>query len=78
MVMSYRFPERLSLAGKWCVLAVSPCQLSAISHDDLDKLTVSHAHLTRRLWLSTVIDGAVHRSGSPKWAGETHIAGRLT
>lgn len=43
------------------VLALSPCRVAAASHSDLTAVTEHHPHLARLLWLSTVIDGAIHR-----------------
>jgi CRP-like cAMP-binding protein len=43
------------------VLAISPCQLSAVPHDALQKITNENPHLTRLLWLSTLIDATIHR-----------------
>lgn len=43
------------------VLALSECKIAAAAHRDLAVVTGTNAHLTRLLWLSTVIDGAIHR-----------------
>jgi len=43
------------------VSAITPCTLSTVPHDALAAIIEEHPHLTRVLWLSTVIDGAVHR-----------------
>ncbi len=43
------------------VVALSPCRVAAASHRDLTEVTQTSPHLTRMLWLSTVIDGAIHR-----------------
>ena len=51
------------------VLALTACRLSAVPHDNLDRITREHPHLTRILWLSTVIDGAVHREWLVQMAG---------
>ncbi|WP_159952418.1 Crp/Fnr family transcriptional regulator [Rhizobium sp. 18065] len=43
------------------VIALSPCKVAAAEHKDLKQVTETCPHLTRMLWLSTVIDGAIHR-----------------
>jgi CRP-like cAMP-binding protein len=44
------------------VVALTPCRLAAVRHSDLERITEDFPHLTRLLWLSTVIDGAIHRA----------------
>ena len=43
------------------VVALSPCKVATAAHRDLVSVTRTHPHLSRLLWLSTVIDGAIHR-----------------
>lgn len=43
------------------VIALSKCKVATASHKDLATVTETRPHLTRMLWLSTVIDGAIHR-----------------
>jgi len=43
------------------VLALTPCRIATVPHAALEKITDEHPHLTRLLWLSTLIDGAIHR-----------------
>lgn len=43
------------------VLALTPCRLAPVPHEALRKITESSPHLTRMLWLSTLIDAAIHR-----------------
>ncbi|MGI0523020.1 Crp/Fnr family transcriptional regulator [Rhizobium giardinii] len=43
------------------ILALSPCHVAFADHSELKMLTETEPHLTRMLWLSTVIDGAIHR-----------------
>lgn len=43
------------------VLALTPCRIAAVPHATLEKITDEYPHLTRLLWLSTLIDGAIHR-----------------
>lgn len=43
------------------VHAFSNCQVLDVPHEALKTLTERHAHLTRLLWLETVVDAAVHR-----------------
>ena len=43
------------------VLALTPCRIAAVPHATLEKITDEYPHLTRLLWLNTLIDGAIHR-----------------
>lgn len=43
------------------VLALTACRIAGVPHTTLRKLTEEYPHLTRLLWLSTLIDGAAHR-----------------
>ncbi len=44
------------------VVALTDCQIARVPHDRLRKITEEYPHLTRLLWLSTVIDAAIHRA----------------
>jgi CRP-like cAMP-binding protein len=41
--------------------ALSPCRVLRFPHTRLVALSETHPHLTRLLWLMTLIDGAIHR-----------------
>lgn len=43
------------------VLTLTPCEVSCVSHGALRRITEQHPHLTRLLWLDTLIDAAIHR-----------------
>lgn len=43
------------------VVALSPCRVAFCEHQSLQAITQAYPHLTRMLWLSTVVDGAIHR-----------------
>jgi CRP-like cAMP-binding protein len=43
------------------VQALSRCRVAAVPHATLQKITEEYPHLTRLLWLSTLIDGSTHR-----------------
>lgn len=43
------------------VAALTPCRIALVPHAVLEKITDEHPHLTRLLWLNTLIDGAIHR-----------------
>jgi CRP-like cAMP-binding protein len=43
------------------VVALTDCVTASAPHAKLIELSETHAHLTRLLWLDTVIDGAIHR-----------------
>jgi CRP-like cAMP-binding protein len=43
------------------VVAMGPCRVAFAQHEDLKIVTETMPHLTRLLWLSTLVDGAIHR-----------------
>lgn len=43
------------------VVALTECVVAATPHAKLIALTESHPHLTRLLWLDTLVDAAIHR-----------------
>jgi CRP-like cAMP-binding protein len=43
------------------IIALSPCRVGHVDHSELQMVTQKAAHLTRLLWLKTIIDGAIHR-----------------
>ncbi|TIS61439.1 MAG: Crp/Fnr family transcriptional regulator [Mesorhizobium sp.] len=43
------------------IVALSPCHVVAIEHNKLRAITEQAPHLTRLLWLDTLVDGAIHR-----------------
>lgn len=43
------------------IVAMSPCRVAFADHADLKTVTETRPHLTRLLWLDTLVDGAVHR-----------------
>ncbi|MDO5621227.1 MAG: Crp/Fnr family transcriptional regulator [Paracoccus sp. (in: a-proteobacteria)] len=50
------------LAGlEHTVIAAGPVVVEFVSHDQLTEITENYPHLARLLWMSTVIDAAVHR-----------------
>jgi len=44
------------------IVALSDCRVGIVPHAKLKAITDDHSHLTRVLWLTTLIDGAIHRS----------------
>jgi len=44
------------------VAALTACTVSQVRHSDLKEITQNYPYLTRVLWLTTLIDGAVHRA----------------
>jgi CRP-like cAMP-binding protein len=44
------------------VVALTNCQIARVPHDRLRKVSQEQPHLTRLLWMSTVIDAAIHRA----------------
>lgn len=43
------------------VISMTPCKIASVPHERLREITEKHPHLTRILWLSTLIDAAIHR-----------------
>lgn len=43
------------------VISVGPSEVEFVDHDELREITRDFPHLTRLLWMSTVIDAAIHR-----------------
>ncbi|TGP20188.1 MULTISPECIES: Crp/Fnr family transcriptional regulator [unclassified Mesorhizobium] len=43
------------------IIALSPCHVVAADHSKLRAITEQAPHLTRLLWLDTLVDGAIHR-----------------
>jgi CRP-like cAMP-binding protein len=43
------------------IVALSPCTIAFAEHSDLKIVTESAPHLSRLLWLDTLVDGAIHR-----------------
>ena len=42
--------------------ALTPCTVATVPHTELEAITEAFPHLTRMLWLSTVMDAAIHRA----------------
>jgi CRP-like cAMP-binding protein len=58
------------------VVAISDCSVASVPHALLRRLSETHSHLSRLLWLSTLIDAAMHR----RWlvaAGRLSAIGRI-
>lgn len=43
------------------VVSMGPSEVEFVEHDELREITQNFPHLTRLLWMSTVIDAAIHR-----------------
>lgn len=43
------------------IMALSGCKTGAVPHETLREISERHPHLTRLLWLNTLLDGAIHR-----------------
>lgn len=46
---------------KESIVAFGPTEVEFVAHAHLEDLTRNHPHLTRLLWMTTAIDGAIHR-----------------
>jgi CRP-like cAMP-binding protein len=44
------------------VVALTPCRVAAVPHENLRWISEQHPHLTRLLWLNTLVDAAIHRN----------------
>jgi CRP-like cAMP-binding protein len=53
------------------VVALTPCTIAKAPHDRLKRISESSAHLARLLWLSTLIDAAIHREWIASIGGRT-------
>ena len=58
------------------IVALTPCRIANVAHQDLEAITENFPHLTRLLWLGTVIDGAIHRAWLAAMGGRS-AAGQL-
>jgi CRP-like cAMP-binding protein len=59
------------------IVAMSPCRVAFAEHADLRRITETMPHLTRLLWLNTLIDAAVNRewiSSMGRRSKRAHIA----
>ena len=43
------------------VMALTPCRVAIVPHNNLKEITARHPHLTRVYWFSTNLDAAIHR-----------------
>lgn len=43
------------------IIAVGPAEVEFVDHAELTEITENFPHLTRLLWLATVLDAAIHR-----------------
>lgn len=43
------------------LMTVTPCKVATVPHDNLERITRDHPHLTRVLWFLTNLDAAIHR-----------------
>lgn len=51
--------------------ALTPCRAAVVPHAALTDITERFPHLTRMLWLTTEIDGAIHRAWLGAMGGRT-------
>jgi CRP-like cAMP-binding protein len=59
------------------VQAISTCRTVEVAHSRLLTVTETHPHLTRMLWLLTLMDGAIHRewlASMGRRTAEAHLA----
>lgn len=59
------------------IVALTPCLVALVDHDSLKSVTETSPHLTRLLWLDTLIDGSIHREwivGMGRRTKKAHLA----
>ncbi len=59
------------------VIALTACKIAKVPHDQLREVTERYPHLTRLLWLDTLVDAAIHREwmvGLGRRAAAAHLA----
>ena len=59
------------------VVALSPCRVALAPHERLRRLTETEPHLTRLLWLNTLVDAGIHRNwivGMGRLSAAGHMA----
>lgn len=56
------------------VAALTICRVAQAPHDGLRRLTETEPHLTRLLWMDTLIDAAVHRQWTAGLGRRTALA----
>jgi len=56
------------------VISLVPCRIAIVPHSNLVSITDLHPHLGRMLWLSTLIDAAIHREWLVSLGRRTAIA----
>jgi CRP-like cAMP-binding protein len=44
------------------VIALSPCHVAFADHGELKRVSEQYPHLTRMLWLDTLVTGSIHRA----------------
>ena len=59
------------------VVALTPCRAALAPHDRLKRITETEPHLTRLLWLNTLVDAGIHRTwivGMGRLSAAGHLA----
>ncbi|MBZ9653664.1 Crp/Fnr family transcriptional regulator [Phyllobacterium lublinensis] len=70
----HAFPLKIMDHG---IVALTPCRVALFDHKDINLITEKFPHLTRLLWLQTLIDGAIHREwivGMGRRSKKTHLS----
>jgi CRP-like cAMP-binding protein len=44
------------------VVALVPCRIALVPHENLKRISEKQPHLSRLFWVNTVVDGAIHRN----------------
>jgi CRP-like cAMP-binding protein len=56
------------------IVALSPCKVAFSDHPKIKRITETQPHLTRLLWLDTLVDGAIHREWIVSMGRRTKVA----
>jgi CRP-like cAMP-binding protein len=54
-------PQELSLSNWTRFSSLTRCKVALVPHSALREITKTYPHLTRVLWFTTLVDGAIHR-----------------
>jgi CRP-like cAMP-binding protein len=56
------------------IMALTPCKIGLVPHENLNVITEKHPHLTRVYWFNTNLDAAIHREWEVSLGRRTALA----
>ena len=56
------------------IMALTPCKIGLVPHENLTAITEQHPHLTRVYWFNTNLDAAIHREWEVSLGRRTALA----